>query len=106
MDNIEHDLKVPHVSENLGRLEGFNRRRIVKENSDPIFIASGACPECHAPGQQGLGYLRTGFAGIAPWVEVKVASECGFGHGEKDGKGCGRTWTVGGLAGDWILSNE
>ena len=107
MDSIEHDPKVPYAKADLGRLDGFNRRRVVKEDTEPTFIASGACPECHAPGQQGFGYLRSGFAGIAPWVEVMMKCECGFSHGEKDGAaGCGRTWTVGGLAGDWTLNNE
>lgn len=106
MNRIEHDLKVPHVPEDLGRLDGFDRRKVAKKGEETMFIASGACPQCHAPGQQGFGYLRGPFAKVAPWVEVMMKCECGFNHGEKGEKGCGREWTVGALAGDWTLSNE
>ena len=106
MNHIDHDLKVPHAPEDLGRLDGFDRRKVVPKDKQPIYIATGACPQCHAPGQQGSGYLTTVHAKVAPWVEIMMKCECGFNHGEKGEKGCGREWTVGALADDWTLSNE
>lgn len=104
-DDSKHDPKVPYETEKLGRLEGFDRRRVEQKGTDPVFIASGACPECHAPGQQGIGYLK-GISKVAPWVEVVMKCGCGFNHGEKDRTGCGRAWTVGALLEDWTLTDE
>jgi hypothetical protein len=104
-DDSQHNTTVRYETEKLGRVEGFDRKRVVQKDADAIFIASGPCPKCKAPGQQGIGYLRGRFK-LAPWVEVVMECGCGFGHGEKDRTGCGRAWTVGALLEDWTLTDE
>ena len=103
MVSNEHDLKVPYSSIDLGPTEGFDRRRVAREGADLTFIASGPCPGCHASGQRGVGLIGSG---VVPWVKAEMTCECGSTHGEEDRTGCGRTWTVEGVAGDWILSKE
>lgn len=103
--NNKHDRDVRFMTEDLGRLDGFDLRRIVNEGSPTIYIASGACPGCQAPGQQGIGRPKVRLPGIAPWIEVLMNCECGFDHGEKGSAGCGRTWTVGALVEDWLITD-
>ncbi|GAB2738736.1 hypothetical protein GCM10027090_07120 [Sinomonas soli] len=114
-----HDKTVKYEQELLGRVEdGFDLKRVPAREtprgetqvneSDFIFIASGHCPTCHAPGQQGTGRENVIFTGLAPpWIDVVIDCSCGFGHGgEGEKTGCGRTWSVGAFFDEWKLTDE
>lgn len=69
------------------------------------YYASGPCPVCHAPEQQGtttdaaepVESLVDG--GVTPAealvnVEVPVRCSCDSLHGQPTGSGCGRRWSI------------